>query len=52
MSSMMAAAVRKMRSSIGTRDPIAAISATAKAVSVPIGTPQPRSHGPDGISSR
>jgi hypothetical protein len=40
MSSTMAAAVRKIRSSTGTRAPIIAIKATAKAVSVAIGTPQ------------
>ena len=49
MSSTMAAAVRKMRSSIGTRRPIITMSATAKAVSVAIGTPQPCAHGPSGI---
>ena len=41
MSSTIAAAVRKMRSSTGTRVPSMAISATANAVSVAIGTPQP-----------
>ncbi len=52
MSSTIAAAVRKMRSSMGTRLPIIAISATAKAVSVAIGTPQPIDHGPDGITDK
>ena len=48
----MAAAVRKMRSSTGTRAPIITIRATAKAVSVAIGTPQPCDHGPCGMTSR
>jgi hypothetical protein len=42
MSSTMAAAVRKMRSSTGTRRPSIATRATAKAVSVAIGTPADR----------
>jgi hypothetical protein len=41
MSSTIDAAVRKMRSSTGTRLPSITISATANAVSVAIGTPQP-----------
>ena len=48
----MAAAVRKMRNSTGTRGPSMTISATAKAVSVDIGTPQPCDHGPGGITRR
>jgi len=52
ISSTMAAAVRKTRSSTGTRLPIRAISAMANAVSVAIGTPQPRSQGPSGTISR
>ena len=44
----MAAAVRKMRNSTGTRAPSMTIKATAKAVSVDIGTPQPCDHGPCG----
>jgi hypothetical protein len=51
MSSTMAAAVRKMRSSIGTRFPIIAISATANAVSDAIGTPHPCAQGPGGMRS-
>ena len=51
-SSTIAAAVRKMRSSTGTRDPSMTISATAKAVSVDIGTPQPCIQGPDGTMRR
>ena len=51
MSSTIAAAVRKIRNSIGTRRPIMAMSATAKAVSVAIGTPQPCAHGPSGMIS-
>ena len=50
MSSTMAAAVRKMRSSTGTREPMMAISATANAVSVAMGTPQPCAQGPLGTS--
>ena len=52
MSSTIAAAVRKMRSSTGTRLPSITISATAKAVSVAIGTPQPCAHGSGGMISR
>ena len=48
----MAAAVRNTRSSTGTRRPIIAMMATAKAVSVAIGTPQPCCQGPAGINSR
>ncbi len=51
MSSTMAAAVRKTRSSIGTRLPIMAISAIANAVSVAMGTPQPVDHAPS-VSTR
>lgn len=50
MSSMIVAAVRKMRNSIGTLRPIMAIMATAKAVSVDIGTPQPCAQSPAGMS--
>ena len=51
MSSTIAAAVRKMRSSTGTREPITAISAIAKAVSVAMGTPQPCDQGPARTSA-
>jgi len=51
MSSTIAAAVRNTLSSIGTRAPIIAISATANAVSVAIGTPQPWLQGPCGMSA-
>ena len=51
MSSTIDAAVRKMRSSTGTRRPSITISAIANAVSVAIGTPQPWPQGPAGISS-
>jgi hypothetical protein len=51
MSSTIAAAVRKIRSSIGTLEPITAISAIAKAVSVAMGTPQPCDQGPGGTSA-
>ena len=51
MSSTIAAAVRKMRSSTGTRLPIMTIRATAKAVSVAIGTPQPCDQSPGGMMS-
>jgi hypothetical protein len=40
-----------MRSSTGTRAPITAIKAIAKAVSVAIGTPHPCDHGPAGMTS-
>ena len=50
--STMAAAVRKMRNSTGTRSPSMTTSATAKAVSVDIGTPQPNDQGPGGTMRR
>ncbi len=50
MSSTIAAAVRNMRSSTGTRAPMTAISATANAVSVAMGTPQPKAQGPLGTN--
>ena len=52
MSSTIAAAVRKTRNSSGTRRPIIAMIAIAKAVSVAIGTAQPRDCGPAGLTSR
>lgn len=42
----MEAAVRNIRNSTGTRDPIIAMMATANAVSVAVGTPHPAPHGP------
>ena len=41
-----------MRSSTGTREPIMTISATAKAVSVDIGTPYTRDDGQTGMIRR
>lgn len=51
-SSMMTAAVRKTRSSTGTRAPSRTMIATAKAVSVVIGTAHPFASGPAGAKSR
>jgi hypothetical protein len=45
----MTAAVRKMRSSTGTRRPSSAISATANAVSVVVGMAQPAAALPGAI---
>ena len=52
MSSAMASESRKIFKPNGTRGPNAAITPTTKAMSVAIGTPQPRSAGPEWLKAR
>jgi hypothetical protein len=51
MSSAMASAARNTLSVTGTRSPSRASTPSANAMSVAIGTPQPRAPGPPALTS-